>query len=402
MILAPLPAKVVRLHTPLPYSIYDANGQLLLPKGAMVSSEEQRSQLLNRGAFVDKSEADVYERAFAGKLDGLVRKNVILRHLAEARPDAAPSAPPPPPVERQVDLVSAWLEMESRAGVLLNDTPRADWLPRFSKFRADTSELLARDPDGALFVLMQTLRDPAHRHSTIHALLVAIVCELTARQLQAWPAAAQESIACAALTMNWSIMQLQDRLATQGRPPTPQQQTLIQQHPAKSVEILRAAGVTDEMWLQAVAQHHGTRPGPLAGRPPSEQLARVIQRADVLIAGVSVRANRRALSPTSAAHSIYSDEQQQADEAGGAIIKALGLYPPGCFVRLKNGEVAVVLARGHRANEPLVASIVGREGLPLGLPAVRDTRLPNFTTVIGVAAHEVKVMLNPLQMLKLR
>lgn len=402
MILAPLPAKVVRLHTPLPYSIYDANGQLLLPKGAMVASEEQRSQLLNRGAFVDKSEADIYERAFAGKLDVLVRKNVILRHLAEARPDAVPSAQPPPSVERQVDLVSAWLEMESRAGALLSDTPRDDWLPRFNKFRADTSELIARDPDGALFVLMQALRDPAHRYSTIHVLLVAVACELTARQLTDWSKAAREGIVCAALTMNWSIMQLQDRLAVQGQPPTPEQRLLIQQHPARSVEILRVAGVTDEMWLQAVAQHHGAPPGPLAGRSPSEQLARVIQRAGVFIAGVSVRANRRALSPTSAAHAIYSDERQQADEAGGAIIKALGLYPPGCFVRLKNGEVAVVLARGRRANEPLVASIVGREGLPLGLPAVRDTRIPNFTTASGVAAHEVKVMLNPLQMLKLR
>ena len=298
--------------------------------------------------------------------------------------------------------MSSWLEVESRASSLLSDSPREDWRLRFTKLQAEISELIARDPDGALFVLMQALRDPAHRYSTTHALLVSLVCELTARQLTAWPDAARQALGCAALTMNLSIMHLQDRLALQDRPPTPEQRSLIKQHPDQSVEILRAAGVTDELWLQSVAQHHGTPPGPLAGRQPSEQLARVIQRADVFTARMSPRANRRALSATAAAQAIYSDEQKQPDEAGAAIIKTLGLYPPGCFVRLKNGEVAVVLARGRRANEPVVASIVGRDGLPLGLPAVRDTRIANFTTAGGVAAHEVKVMLNPLQMLKLR
>ena len=52
-------------------------------------------------------------------------------------------------------------------------------------------------------------------------------------------------------------------------------------------------------------------------------------------------------------------------------MRALGIQPPGSFVRLANGETGVVLRRGARANEPRVASLVNRDGAPMGVPAVR-------------------------------
>ena len=406
MILVPLMASAVRLHQALPYSVYDAHGHLLLPKGALVRSDEQRKLLLARGSFVDKSESESYHRAFVGKLDSMVRRNVLLKQLADAEPDHDAAGGPPSgttqsPI-RKLDIVSAWLELEFRAGPLLCDFPRDDWQSRFQKFKAEISELISRDADGSLFVLMQSLRDSANRYSTTHALLVAVVCDLTARQLNLWTDEIRDVLCCAALTMNMSMMQLQDQLAAQEHAPQPDQRDLIKEHPQSTVEILRMAGVRDERWLQAVALHHSTEPGPLGQRPVGEQLARLIQRADVFTARMSARATRKAMSATAAAQAIYNDETDKPDEAGGAILKALGLYPPGCFVRLKNGEVAVVLARGRRANEPLVASIVSRDGLPMGAPTMRDTRLPLFNTAGGVAAHEVKVMLNPLNLLNKR
>lgn len=406
MNLVPLMASAVRLHQALPYSVFDDKGNLLLPKGAMIQSEDQRAQLLSRGSFVDKSESESYHRAFIGKLDSMVRRNVLIKQLVDTQPDddsksgtTSSSGRSP---SRKLDIVAAWLEIEFRAPMLLSDFPREDWLSRFQKFRIEISELISRDPDGSLFVLLQALRDSSNRYSTKHALLVAVVCELTARQLNLWPDEARGVLCCAALTMNMSMMQLQDQLATQDHRPLPDQWDIVKQHPESTVEILRAAGVQDKTWLQAVALHHSTEPGPLAPRALGEQLARLIQRADIFAARMSPRATRRAMSATAAAQAIYNDETEKPDEAGGAILKALGLYPPGCFVRLKNGEVAVALARGQRANEPLVASVVSRDGLPLGEPTLRDTRIALFHTAGGVAAHDVKVLLHPLNLLNKR
>ena len=44
------------------------------------------------------------------------------------------------------------------------------------------------------------------------------------------------------------------------------------------------------------------------------------------------------------------------DEVGGALLRATGLYPPGSFVELANGERGIVA--GGRANLPWVASLV--------------------------------------------
>lgn len=42
--------------------------------------------------------------------------------------------------------------------------------------------------------------------------------------------------------------------------------------------------------------------------------------------------------------------------SGAALLKSVGLYPPGSFVQLVNGETGIVVARGKQANLPVVAS----------------------------------------------
>jgi hypothetical protein len=116
---------------------------------------------------------------------------------------------------------------------------------------------------------------------------------------------------------------------------------------------------------------------------------------------MSPRRQRAALSGTDAARAAYLDERRQADEAGTAIVKATGIYPPGSFVRLASGEVAVVLRRGRRANQPWVASVLGRSGLPLGEPALRDSQLARHAVVAGVAPQDMRLRLNLPRLLRL-
>jgi hypothetical protein len=107
-----------------------------------------------------------------------------------------------------------------------------------------------------------------------------------------------------------------------------------------------------------------------------------------------MRRARPAQSAAAAAKAAYLDEHQHADEAGSAIIAATGIYPPGSFVRLASGELAVVLRRGAHAKTPKVASVVSKSGTALAEPVLRDTRLRPHDVAGGVAPHDVKVRLN--------
>ena len=87
----------------------------------------------------------------------------------------------------------------------------------------------------------------------------------------------------------------------------------------------------------------------------------------------------------------YYDETRQVDEAGAALVKTLGIYPPGALVRLASQEVAVVLRRGATATTPRVAVVISRTGMPTGEMIPRDTTLPNWKITGPVAYKDVRV-----------
>lgn len=393
-----LPANAIRVGVPISVSLRDETGRLLLARGSVVETESARQQLLARGVYVDEAESEPFTRALAGKLDSMVRGNALLGDIANATADSSDFHGA---LEKPRNPEAVWPDLVLRASSLLRDAPSAEVLGRLLKLQDDVLEQIERHADISLLILVQHSISDARDYSAKHSLLVAVVCELAARHLAHWPEGCRSSLRCAAISMNVAMTALQNQLATQHMVPNPKQREQIDTHAARGVAWLTECGVTDTLWLQAVALHHDTHSGPLTAMPPSTQLARLLQRADIFTARLSPREGRKALSATAAAQAAYLDENEQADEAGAAIIKAVGLYPPGTYVRLGNGEVALVLRRGRRANEPKVASIVGREGLPLGAPAVRDTRLAPFNVTGSVAPHEVKVRINMERMVRL-
>lgn len=389
--LHPLPPEALRLGAPLPFALRDANGGLVAARGAVIRTEAQLQVLASRQLFLDETDSENLARAVAGKVDSMLRQNAPLGQIAQARPDGAASAGP---VRRLHDPINVWGSLQTRARALLHQMPASDFGPRLAALQAEALDLLDRDTDLGLLILIQGTASESRNYSVGHALLVAAVCELAARHLVAWPAAWREPLRCAALTMNIAMTSLQDALALQETPPTPQQRALIDRHAELAAQRLRECGVGDELWLDAVAQHHATRPGKLAELPAAAQLARLIQRADIFAARLSRRRTRQALSGMAAAKATYLDENQQADEAGAAIVKATGIHPPGSFVRLASGEIAVVLRRGRLANEPLVASVISAAGMPLCEPARRDTRIARHAVSAGVAPQDVRLRLN--------
>ena len=88
---------------------------------------------------------------------------------------------------------------------------------------------------------------------------------------------------------------------------------------------------------------------------------------------------------------IYFDENKQVDEAGAALIKAVGIYSPGTYVRLASQETAIVVRRGANTTTPFVAVMLNRLGMTHSELTVRDTAQSEFKILSSIPGHEIKV-----------
>jgi len=245
-----------------------------------------------------------------------------------------------------------------------------------------------------LFALIYMSASEVNLYSATHGMLVSVMCRVAAREVLKWPAAMETTLCNAALTMNIGMTELQDRLVLQKEALKPEQRQQVDQHAAHSVKLLQQLGVTDPHWLEAVLDHHTKTPGPLAGRTEGQRMARLIQRADMFAARLAPRVSRVPGPPGAGMQASYFDENHQIDEAGAALIKAVGIYSPGSFVRLANNEIAAVIRRGANTTTPRVAILINRNGMPTGELIVRDTTQREFRIVASVAHREVKVKIN--------
>ncbi len=396
MELVPLPPHSLRVGQVLTFSVRDAEGKLLFAAGQTLQNTPQVQALIQRGAFVLAHETKEYQKALVHKMDTLMMQGASLADIVKVEADFRAERGGRGTVE--LSEPAFWTDLQLHAHSLLKD-PREDFLGRLETLREHALQRFRQRPDAVLTLLIHDASQDFQRYSARHALLCLLIAELVARQL-GWAEDGTRALLNAALTMNLSISSQQDRLAAlEGRPSERQSHELLG-HGDRSAQHLRQLGVHDELWLGAVRLHHEAGPGPLANRAAVEQIARVLRRIDIFGARLSPRRNRRALSGAAAVRAIYLDENQQPDEAGAAVIKAVGLYPPGSLVRLANGELGIVVRRGHSATEPLVAVLIGKSGSPLSSPVPRDTRLQTQAVAGSLAPHELKLFINMEKLLK--
>lgn len=392
-----LPARMLRLGMTLPYDVYDATGKLMFARGQVLRDSPLARSLLNGGAWVRAEDTAEYQKALAHRMDTLMHQDAVLADItgAEIRFRFEAEAP-------RVDLPprEAWADLLMHTHSLLKEAEPVDFLPRLARLR---EQLLARartQPDATLLQLIYESGQTYEDYSARHALLTLLLAELVAAPLQL-PEPLRTALHGAALTMNYGAGPAHDRLAAQAEAASPAQRQQLAAHGERAAQRLQALGVRDPIWLDAVRLHHDAGPGPLAGRPPGEQLARLLRRLDIYGAKLAPRRSRAALSGAAAARAVYLDEAQQPDEAGAALIKAVGLYPPGSGVRLASGEVGLVFKRGHSANAPLVAALLGKSGTPLSAPVPRDTRLAAHGITASLAPAELRLRVNLDALLKL-
>jgi len=354
----PLPdvRDLLQIGRPLPFRVLDAHERLLLNEGHVLADEAQFESLVERGAWAERAlvEAERVARAAAAR--------------------GAAIKPPLSLFDRWERLLWQFDKL-TRAFVRREEPGSA--VPLFFEVLRD---LVDRDPDVALFLCVRQDDRRFALYALTHAMHCAVVVLLTGRHL-GWPEARVASLACAALTMNLAMLELQATMAEQDTPPTKKQLEQIRAHPAASVALLRAAGITDADWLSAVTEHH-EQPG--GGGYPNAltevgELAQVLRAADVYLAKISARAKRPPMATQMATRQLF--QQRPGDPLAMAMIKTLGVHPPGSLVQLQSGEIGVVVRRPAAGPHPLVATLSDKKGKPSGETHRRDTAQPEFAVV---------------------
>lgn len=329
----------IRIGELLAWDVFGDNGALLVRKGFLPSSDAQVDNLVERGSIDDPAVTAA----------------------------AAPAAEPPS-VLRLLNHAVAELE------------------PLLHRIAAGGGSVQAELEQVALLVIQAVDVNPevaaacilhnqqAAAYAVRHCVDTAVVAQIVARAVKR-PAGEMLAMTLAALTMNVGMLRLQDERGQL----SDDEKALVRAHPERGAALLRQAGIADPIWLDCVLSHHENEDGSgyprgLAGDAIALP-AKLIALADRYCARVSDRPFRKPMLPNAALRDILLEARHALDaQLGAVLIRELGIYPVGTYVRLLNGEVGVVSRKGLNSTTPYVQSIIGPRGAPLEVFLQRDTR----------------------------
>lgn len=363
--IASAPVADIKVGQPLPFSVYDRYDNLLLRKGFIITSERQRDRLLEQGVF-----RHLPDSRYANSDEVLDEFQIANRFTV-------------------VETIEILLDRLDRAYQLLRSEQRHQYPYLCLGIVNDLQRICNDNPDAILAGMQISHHLP---YGLIHPLHCGVLCELLGKRLNV-PLMKRVALVAGAISHDVGICQLQEKLHRQTTPLTDNQWQRIQRHPNDSAELLRQAGVDDPIWLDVVAQHHerldgSGYPAALNGnqiRPES----RILSIADIYTAMIRPRAYRDAFVAKDALRNLFKDRGATVDpQLVELFVRSIGVFPPGAFVRLANGETAVIQKRGAEASRPVCYSVIGRYGDPLPQPLLRDTSEPLYAVLEMLPHHD--------------
>ena len=385
----PLPLHHIESGKPVPINVWDPRGNLLIRKGQSITSDNHKEHLASHQASATEADYKAWQRSYDRLIYSMVRSGMSIEQIAKT---------PMPTEILEIDyvvgheVVGGWMDLHEVLATLLKQGAAAKSpLERVLGIQKRATHLLQANPDESLFTLLQALPDRSYTYCAKHALLSAVLCELTAQKLEvAEPV--RPVLFQAALLMNIGMAKEHDELARQTIPVTDGQKQVIADHPHISAAMLHGFGLVNEDLLDIVRGHHlPDAPGLL---PRNLECRQILHLADQFIAIMTDRSTRSGLSALSIEKSMLAEAAGDLARIGSAMTAAIGFYPPGTFVTLANGETAVVVRRGATANHPLVASVVSPDGTVLGQYLARDTKDKDHTVRAPLRSEQLKLKVN--------
>jgi HD-GYP domain-containing protein (c-di-GMP phosphodiesterase class II) len=329
----------LKLGMLLPWDVYGENGALLVRKGHLIASANQIAYLIERGVFEDGQPPE--------------------------------EAPEPPSVLRKLN--AAYLELHTLLQAVSLGVAPPDVVRKLDDIALLVHAAVDLNADIATASVLHNQQ--AAPYAARHSVNTAVIAVLLARARQRSRNDVM-TVTLAALTMNVGMLAYHQRWHDDAEP---LDRIRMQAHPERSVRLLRQAGVNDEAWLQCVLHHHENEDG--SGYPHGKVgaqiplLSKLVALADRYCARVSERRYKPPLTPNGALRDMLLEARTTLDtNLVSLVIRELGIYPIGTWVRMVNGEVGVVSRRGLQSTTPHVESVIGPRGAPLQVFLQRDTR----------------------------
>ena len=268
-------------------------------------------------------------------------------------------------------------------------------LGKIEHLAKDIQEMCRLEPDAAIALFHLPNEHP---YSVFHVIQCAILCAFLSQE-EGLSEHDQRIVIAAALTANVSMHALQDRLSKQDGMLTPDQDDEVKLHPEKSVYLLQVVGVKDKIWLKTVLNHHER--GDASGYPAGLLFDEIGQGGlmqavvDCYSEMVSTRDYREPLFIKDALSTFLLNNSKTYDEHYALqIIKQLSIYPPGSFVELNNGEIAIVMKRGTKnPMKPIVKSFIGPDKKRYINPLYRECGLNGYE-VDALSGYDPNIPLN--------
>ena len=236
-------------------------------------------------------------------------------------------------------------------------------------------------------------------YSLMQPVYSALLCDITAKTMN-YNDKERASIRAAALTANIGMYNYQDTLNNQLSPLTESQVDDLHLHPYQSVQMLKAINVDDESWLKAIAGHHERNDG--SGYPANittctiKDESKILSLADSYLAMISKRSYCNSTPPKVVLQNIYKSASEEDQTMYLAFIKAIGIFPPGTYVKLANDEIAIVTKQSEgNALHCTVSSICNDKNEIFNIPVERDTSDKEFA-IIEFHVPTEKIAVDPV------
>ncbi|HVL01479.1 MAG TPA: HD domain-containing phosphohydrolase [Dongiaceae bacterium] len=186
----------------------------------------------------------------------------------------------------------------------------------------------------------------------------------------------------AVLTCNLTFYEFQVLLNSMDGKLTDAQRTKMQKHPLQAAQFMEAAGFIDPLLTKAIRQHHerpdgSGYPNHLKG-PDISDLALVVSMCEVYTARIDNRAYRKPVLAREALSHLYHENDPRLKGLLLSFAKAIGVYPPGTWVKLTNQETAVVTRRQKNSPVPIVKALFDPNDIPYMGPLTRDCSDPSL------------------------
>jgi len=339
---------VLSVGKPLPWTVFDENGNLLLSQGYVIQTDSQLEKLYHRGLYH-------------------ARPRPITQDESPDEPDGRRYSP-------FAEYAGLLQDLETTLSAIAAQAPDAE--RRLNTLARYIDTVCRSDPDAALALVHIYAVEPSAYEQT---LFYAILCRIAAGRLGFTPERLQRLLV-AALTANLALLPHQDRLNHSKQTLNEQQRAVIRKHPELSADALARAGIDHPECLDIIRQHHerfdGTGyPQGLNG-PDILPEAKLLSLSERYTAMITKRAYRKRLRADQAMADILSVVRNApGPEVYHAFFRELTPYPPGVLVRLANREVAVVTHRNPDGNGPVTQAIVSPKGNPYLGAFTRDTQL---------------------------